>query len=441
MHSRKSIARSLATTFVAGTLDEKDLVQRGERVLGRRWRWLLPMARRLAEICAGRVRPRKATIEKWILRDPGFSRACSRHDLCLTSFIGDTPMMRPIAAAKAWDIQLLRTAGELGGWLGLTLGELDWFADLRGLLCKQSSPKLRHYRYRTLSKKHGQFRLIEAPKPRLKEIQRRILTGILDHVPPHEAAHGFRRGRSIVTFAGPHVGSEVVIKLDLEDFFPSISAAQIHAIFRSVGYPEAVADLLTGLCTTSTPMEELHDAYCASYDSRMQQQRRRYSQRHLPQGAPTSPSLANLCAYRMDCRLAGLAAAVGANYTRYADDLVFSGDGGLRRAAVRFSVHASAIIMEEGFSVHHRKTRIMRQGVRQRIAGMVVNQGLNLPREDFDRLKATLTNCARHGAPTQNRSGHENFRSHLEGRVSYFEMITPVKGGRLRELFEQISWS
>ncbi len=444
MYSRKSIARTLATTFVAGTLDENDLVQRGERVLGKRWRWLGLMARRLAEFCAGEICPRKAAIEKWILRDRGFARAYERHDLQVESFVEDRLTMRPRDVAKRWGVRPLCTAGELAEWLGVTLAELDWFADLRRLLGKPGSPVLRHYRYRTLSKKYGQFRLIEAPKPRLKEIQRRILENILDHVPPHEAAHGFRRGRSVMSFATPHVGSDVVIKLDLEDFFPSIPVAQIRAMFRSIGYPEAVADLLTGLCTTSTPMDELDSTFCDADDARdharMARQKRMYAQPHLPQGAPTSPAIANLCAYRMDCRLAGLAAAVGANYTRYADDLVFSGDSGLRRGAKRFAIHAVAIIMEEGFSVHHRKTRIMRQGVRQRIAGMVVNQRLNLPREDFDLLKATLTNCARHGPHAQNRNGHENFRSHLEGRVSYFEMVTLVKGGRLRELFDRICW-
>jgi RNA-directed DNA polymerase len=172
----------------------------------------------------------------------------------------------------------------------------------------------------------------------------------------------------------------------------------------------------------------------------MARQIRKYSQLHLPQGAPTSPAIANLCAFRMDCRLTGLGAAVGASYTRYADDLVFSGDAKLARVAKQFVVHAAAIILEEGFSVHHRKTRIMRQGVRQRIAGTVVNQRLNLPREDFDRLKAILTNCARHGFETQNRDGHENFRSHLEGRVSYFEMVNLEKGKKLRELLNRICW-
>ncbi len=142
----------------------------------------------------------------------------------------------------------------------------------------------------------------------------------------------------------------------------------------------------------------------------------------------------------MDCRLTGLARSAAAEYTRYADDLVFSGDGEFRRVAKRFHIQACAIAMEEGFSIHHRKTRIMGQAVRQRIAGIVVNQRLNVVREDFDRLKATLTNCIRFGAQSQNRRGLVDFRSHLEGRVSFVEMVNPERGRRLRELLEQAPW-
>jgi hypothetical protein len=142
----------------------------------------------------------------------------------------------------------------------------------------------------------------------------------------------------------------------------------------------------------------------------------------------------------MDCRLAGLAESAGASYTRYADDLAFSGDEEFEKRADRFSTHVAAILIEEGFTVHHRKTRIMRQGVRQHLAGLVTNQRVNVIRRDFDRLKATLTNCVRSGPQSQNRDGRPSFRSHLEGRVNFVEMINPAKGMRLRKIFEEIQW-
>jgi hypothetical protein len=142
----------------------------------------------------------------------------------------------------------------------------------------------------------------------------------------------------------------------------------------------------------------------------------------------------------VDCRLNGLAEKCGAVYTRYADDLAFSGGGNFERGIERFAAHASAILMEEGFAVHHRKTRIMRRGVRQYLAGIVANDRLNVIRKDFDLLKATLTNCVRHGAESQNRDGKADFRSHLAGRVSFVEMIHAQRGAKFRRLFEQIRW-
>ena len=117
---------------------------------------------------------------------------------------------------------------------------------------------------------------------------------------------------------------------------------------------------------------------------RMAAARHLYAWPHLPQGAPTSPALANICAYRIDCRLTGLAEASGAVYTRYADDLAFSGGEDFERSAERFAIRAAAILLEEGFQVHHRKTRIMRQGVRQYLAGVVINEHVNVIRRDYD---------------------------------------------------------
>ena len=99
----------------------------------------------------------------------------------------------------------------------------------------------------------GSIRLIEAPQPGLKDLQRRLLAGILEEIQAHTAVHGFLKGCSIKTYVSPHVGQRVVLKMDLEDFFPSISRARVQALFRTMGYPESVADLLGGICTTSAP--------------------------------------------------------------------------------------------------------------------------------------------------------------------------------------------
>jgi hypothetical protein len=266
------------------------------------------------------------------------------------------------------------------------------------------------------------------------------LTRILDGNPPHPAVHGFVRGRSIKTFAAPHVGQRVVLRMDLQDFFPSFTATRIQAFFRTVGYPETVADLLGGICTNAVPQDVWKSLAREVDPVLLREVRALYARPHLPQGAATSPALANLCAYRMDCRLLGLAQSMGAAYTRYADDLAFSGNETFERSVERFSTHVAEIAREEGFSVHHRKTRIMRGSVRQHLAGLVVNQRINLRRADFDASKAILTNCVRHGPESQNRDAHPHFRLHLEGKVAFFEMINPTKGERLRAIFEEIAW-
>jgi hypothetical protein len=228
--------------------------------------------------------------------------------------------------------------------------------------------------------------------------------------------------------------------MDLQDFFPSFRAARIQTFFRTLGYPETVADLLGGICTNATS-RHIWKMPATDFDPcQLQEARALYSRPHLPQGTPTSPALANLCTFRADCRLAGLAKKAGAAYTRYADDIAFSGGEALEKRIERFATHVAVILSKEGFTVNHRKTRIMRQGVRQHLAGLVTNQRMNVIRSDFDRLKAILTDCVLFGPESQNRDRHSHFRMHLEGRVAFVRMINPAKGARLRRICEQIRW-
>lgn len=384
------------------------------------WAWIRRVSRRLLKAFPPeRTRPRHSDVVRFLLRDSGFRRVSKK--LHIQSWIAASPAMQPVPAAASWNVPSIETIGALATWLQISLSDLEWFADLRGLNGRGAS-QLAHYHYRVLTKPSGAIRLIEAPKPRLKQLQRRILTGILEKIPPHTAVHGFLKGHSIKTFAGPHAGKRVTLKMDLEDFFPLISRSRIQALFRTIGYPEPVADRLGGICTTIAP-----------------HQFGIYSAPHLPQGAPTSPALANLSAYRVDCRLSGLAKFAGAVYTRYADDLAFSGGEDFERVVERFSIHVAAILGEEGFALHHRKTRIMRSSVRQQLAGLVTNERINVRRADFDNLKATLNNCVRLGIERQNRKNHPHFRMHLEGKVGFIESIHPAKGKRLRVLLDRIS--
>ncbi len=433
---------ALARVLLAGEQTVEQIVNRSTRMLGRPWRWLGPLARRYLKAHAGQTRARHRDVVRFLIQDQGFNRARAKYrsELQIAEWLTEPQQMRPVAAAAGWRVPPIESVGALANWLGLQVTELEWFADLKGLAYKKTDrPKLAHYHYRPLSKRSGSIRLIESPKLRLKRLQRQILSEILDRIPSHGAVHGFVKGRSIKTFTTPHVGQRVVLRMDLEDFFPSISGVRVQTLFRTAGYPEQVADLLGGICTNATPRKVWNGLHADV--NRVWETRALYARPHLPQGAPGSPALANLCAYRADCRLAGLAKAAGATYTRYADDLAFSGGEEFERCVERFSIHVAVILEEEGFRVNHRKTRIMRRGVRQQLAGLVVNERVNIRRSDFDALKAVLTNCLRLGAESQNRGAHPSFRSHLEGRVAFVESISSTKGKKLRALFERIAWA
>lgn len=437
-----SLVTALARAFAAGEQTVEQVVARAALTLGRRWRWLTPVARRYVEKFGSGVRPRQKQVAEFLLGDPTFKSVWNRHfeKLSVQEWLTGPNQMQPVAAAGNWKIPAIESVGALADWLSLSVEELEWLADLKGLGAKKCDARLAHYHYRLLSKKSGKLRLIESPKPRLKEMQRAILSGILNQIPVHDAAHGFVKGRSIKTFATPHVGRPVVLRMDLQDFFPSISARRIQACFRTAGYPELVADLLGGLCTNRSALAAWMNQDPDIDRNLLRETRSLYSQPHLPQGAPTSPALANICAYRVDCRLSGLAQAAGAEYTRYADDLAFSGDAAFMRGIDRFRTQAAAILLEEGFSVNHHKTRVMCHGTRQHLAGLVINRCINIERTEVDRLKAILTNCVRHGAASQNRESHPDFRASLEGRVGFVESINPAKGMKLRKIFDQIEW-
>ena len=418
---------ALATSLLAGDRTVDATVERCAVTLGRRWRWLRPLVRRFVEATAAVVCPRHREVVRFLRDDDGFRRARAKYrdELSVAQRLVAPPQMAPVGAAAAWELPAIGSAGELADWLRLTPGELDWFADLKALTCHKAGRRLQHYHYRVLSKGYGTIRVIESPKPRLKQLQKRILADILDKIPPHPMAHGFVKGRSVKTFVAPHVGRRVVLRMDLRDFFPSIGGARIQTVFRTMGYPESVADLLGGIATNTVPRDVWTDTAVG------RETRAMYACPHLPQGAPTSPALANMCLYRADCRLLGLAGSAGARYTRYADDLAFSGGEEFDRRVERFASHVAAILHEEGFAVHHRKTRIMRQGVCQHLAGVVANQRINVRRSDFDRLKATLFNCVRHGSASQNRDGRPDFRAHLETgrRSSPFQVRAEVRVG------------
>ncbi|MDF1664910.1 MAG: reverse transcriptase family protein [Planctomycetota bacterium] len=270
-------------------------------------------------------------------------------------------------------------------------------------------------------KAKGGTRLISAPRAPLRKIQRTILSGILEKLPVHDAAHGFVKGRSTVTNAAPHLKAALVIKMDLKNFFPTIHYRRIRGLFQHYGYNAKVAGMLASLCTRRPILEDGTVVWPGV----------------MPQGAPTSPSLANLICRRLDARLTGLAKRVKATYTRYADDLTFSFAKDEDVAVGRFFWWVDQICQQEGFAEHPKKRRVLRPNRQQRICGVVVNEKLTIPRKERRRFRAILHNCRKHGLASQAR-GKDDFKDYLRGYASYVKMVQPELGAQLEAEVKEI---
>jgi hypothetical protein len=337
-----------------------------------------------------------------------------------------------------WGVPQWETTAEIAALLDVTPSELDWLADARGWNRRAGDP-LRHYRPHWVGTSTGGIRLIEQPKPRLAEAQRRIMRHVIACLPVHEAAHGFRKGRSAITYATPHAAKSRVIRLDIEGFFAAVTGARVRALLRAAGFPPLVAAALTGLLTTRTPLDVLQAAPATNGDPNVRRRLLvRLAHQHLPQGAPSSPALANAMAYNLDCRLAGLAKQLGADYTRYADDLAFSGPQTL--PLHRLLPGVRKIVQAEGFRVRLDKTRLTAAHQRQKLAGLVVNESPAVPRAEYDALRAVLHNCVRTGPEVQNRAGHKDFQAHLRGRIEWVAAGHPARRAKLHALYECIAW-
>ena len=437
---RTAAAVALSAAFLDGPwTTAAALAGRGAEALDVTPRRLRATARAVLDAYRTPPRDRPRELAAFVQALPSYERLWRR---------GRPPQVRRHAtptvamAPMRWQVPPIDSMADLASWADLSAAHLDWYADVRSL--ERSVPAvLRHYDRTWSYNRPGRVRLLEQPRPRLKALQRRLLHEVLDQVPAHDAAHGFVAGRSIRTFAAPHAGRDVVIHLDLSAFFATISAGRVFGVFRSIGYAEPVAHCLTGLSTTVLPLADRRLAPPALRDDDVDPRRRlleHLARPHLPQGSPTSPALANLVAYRLDTRLAGLARAADATYTRYADDLALSLHGpDAPRRARRLVDTVRAVVREEGFRVNDAKTRIATRDQRQLLCGVVVNDHPGVLRAERDALRALLHNCRLHGPESQNRNGHNDFRAHLLGRIAWVTWVDSAQGARLRAQFDHIA--
>ncbi len=269
------------------------------------------------------------------------------------------------------------------------------------------------YREFSIPKKSGAQRIIQAPCDELKAIQTWIKENILDKFQVSEYAKGFVKGISIYDNAFPHVGKELVINIDIKDFFPSITYAQVFKVFYYIGYTREVSHLLTKLCTNANDV--------------------------LPQGSPASPVLSNLVSLKLDKRLSKLAESASCVYTRYADDITFSGDKKIKSLVPIIS----EIIIGEGYCINEDKLRLQYSFQRQEVTGLIVNKKVSVPQKTIKEIDDAIYYCTKYGVNEHMKRIMCNksfYKEHLYGLAYFIHMIDKEKGQKYLLKLDQILW-
>jgi retron-type reverse transcriptase len=322
-------------------------------------------------------------------------------------FDGGDPLRGAVLGVPA-----LESFSDIAGMLGISERRLVW-------LCYQPvDPGVDHYHRFAIEKRNGEQRRISAPKAVMRAAQQGILREILSKVPIHSTATAYRPGSSIVTNARHHVGQAVVIRLDIADFFPTITRRRVRGLFQSLGYSAGVATILALLTTDDSRLE-------ATERSPM------HIDASLPQGACTSPAISNIICARLDARLNGLSKKHGFTYTRYADDMTFSHPNG-NAPVGRLMSSAACILVEEGFALNQAKTRVTRSHQRQIVTGLVVNERVAIPREDLRRFRAILHGVERDGFEHASRTLGRDVRDYARGYLAFVQMVEPDKAAQFR---------
>ncbi len=320
-------------------------------------------------------------------------------------------------------LPILTSFDELASALEVEPQSLQW------LVYSREDSTIDHYTRFYIPKRTGGKRLISSPKPALGKTQHWVLKEILQQLPVHPAAMAFRPGLSVVDNASLHVGTEVVVRIDIQDFFPSITFPRVRGFYESLGYNPGISSVLAMLCTDNPRVLLSHQT--KSYFVEV-------GNRSLPQGACTSPALANLITHNLDKRIHAYSEKAKWTYSRYADDLILSTNEA-KALPHRLINGISMVIADEGFQVNKKKTRIMRKSNRQMVTGLVVNKDVRLSQRDLRRLRAFFHNCSSKGLETVSEEIGKDAMSVARGHIAYVNMISPSTANKLRQLHPWVS--
>ncbi|WP_397446079.1 reverse transcriptase family protein [Polaribacter sp. R77954] len=324
---------------------------------------------------------------------------------------------------KTLNLPVLQTAKDVADAMKIALSEL------RFLTFSRKNSKISHYKRFKVAKKSGGFRLISAPMPRLKKAQHFILEEILNKLETHPKANGCVIGKSILSNAEPHVNKAVVINQDLKNFFPTITYNRIKGVFKSLGYSEQVAVIFALICSEPKILDIslLGENYFAQRGNRF-----------LPQGAPCSPAITNILCRTLDFRLDGIAKKYGFNYTRYVDDITFSGDKEQLKNISAILKYSRKIVKDENFVLHPEKLRIMKPHQRQEVTGVIVNEKPNVNKKSLKRFRALLYQIEKDGIQGKSWNGGNNVLAEIDGYANFIYQIDKIKGAVYKERVAKI---
>lgn len=310
---------------------------------------------------------------------------------------------------------------------------------VRNIITLCESSRIEYYKRFKLRKKKGGFRILQSPEPELKYLQRWILENILEKQPSHEACKGFDQNSSIKRNAEVHLNKPAILKIDFLRFFDSVSEKQIYRIFKGLGYHGNVAFALAKICTL-VPDKTFLKSFKKN-ERHLKSAILNHNLGILPQGAPTSPKLSNLFCFALDNRLSNLALKHGLGYSRYADDLTFSGEPAKLMAAKKI---INKIVKDEKLFINPAKTKLLKRGAPFFVTGLSINNTVvKIPKKKKIDVEHHLHHCLKNGVENHLiKSGiqNRNFKDWLFGNIAFVYSVEKELGQKYFDAFNKIQW-
>jgi hypothetical protein len=316
------------------------------------------------------------------------------------------------------DLPSIPSASALSEFLDIKIPQIKWLAYHR------ESSRVYHYQDFTIQKASSGKRYISKPLSRMHRAQKVIKEQILDKLRWKEEVFGFIKGKSIFNNANFHRSPNLLINIDVKDFFQSIPYYQVRSVFRKLGYSGEIASVLALLTTKQTANRvEINDQVFYSFSKN----------RYLPTGSCTSPALSNLVFMRIDTQLKKRSKKVGFSYSRYADDLTFSTKE--KKPKIKTLLYIAKKTLElHGFMANPTKTKVLGKCNSQNITGLIVNSGQpKIPRAWRRNLRAAIHQF---GSITNVELKQEEYIK-LLGSLNYLKLTHPQHAKKYLNLVEK----